>query len=50
MWGPPGPEPGGLDAVHAGHAHVHQDDVRGQFAAEPHRLGPVAGGAEDGAV
>ena len=21
--------PGGLDAVHAGHAHVHQDDVGG---------------------
>jgi hypothetical protein len=38
--------PGGLDAVHDGHAHVHQDDVGGQLAADLHRLGPVAGGAD----
>src|ERR1022692_674575 len=39
--------PGGLDAIHARHADVHEDDVRAQFAADGHRLGPVAGCAED---
>ena len=33
---------GGLDAVHAGHAHVHQDDVGPQPAAQRDGLAPSA--------
>ena len=33
--------------VHDRHAHVHQDDVGGQLTADPYRLGPVAGHADD---
>src|SRR3954464_12586356 len=31
------------EAVHPGHADVHEDDVRTQFGGQPHRLGTVAG-------
>ena len=28
--------PGGLHAIHAAHAHIHQDKIKGPFAAEGH--------------
>jgi hypothetical protein len=40
--------PGGLDPVLAGHADVHEHDVRVVPAGQGDRLGPVAGLAEDG--
>jgi hypothetical protein len=39
--------PGGFGAVHARHADAHEDDVGGQLAADPYRLGPAAGRVDD---
>ena len=38
---------GRLDAVHDRHLHVHEHDVGAQRAGQPHRLGAVAGLADD---
>src|SRR2546430_7151146 len=37
-----GDPPGGLQPVHLGHPHVHENDVRQQLHAEPHALAAVA--------
>jgi hypothetical protein len=42
--------PGGLDAVGAGHPHVHEHHVGAELEGEPHRLGSVGGLADDGDV
>ena len=39
--------PCGLDAVHLGHANVHQHDVRSQLVDEPDGLDTVRGLADD---
>ncbi len=41
---------GGLDAVEAGQAYVHDDDVGAQFRRQPHRLLAVRGLTDDGQV
>src|SRR5262249_51992190 len=46
-WLHSGELPGGLDAVHAGHADVHQHDIGDVFSAGPHRLGAVGCGGDD---
>ena len=38
---------GGFDPVEFGHADVHQDDVRAQFAGEGDRFGAICGFSDD---
>ena len=46
----PGQLPGGGDAVHTGHANVHEDDVGFEGAAEADGFGAVGRGTDDGEV